>query len=250
MNKANKYFKRGLLIFILLTVSIIATLLFRDTVLFYIFVVTAIVLALGTLLVLMQTKKEIENLLDDVSRLRQRERANMDKNQVKTDNVFTEIFKIDESLARILPSQDTHFDNVNHFCEKVLQNIAKELGIVQGLVFVLDDIGQNFDVSGEYAYYSEERPRSFTLGETISGQVAKNQEMLNLKEIPEGYVTVLSGLGKSAPPHLLIAPVVYQENSIGVIELASFKPFGKNEEALAEKICETMAVRLNDLRTY
>ena len=73
--------------------------------------------------------------------------------------------------------------------------------------------------------------------------------MLNLKELPDGYVTILSGLGKSAPPHLLVAPVVYQDNSIGVVELASFKPFGKNEEELISRICEMMANRLNELRT-
>ena len=114
---------------------------------------------------------------------------------------------------------------------------------------MLNDDDQMFNISGEYAYFSEERPSSFPLGETISGQVAKNKQALNLKEMPKGYVTVLSGLGKSAPPHMLIAPVVYNDNSIGVIELASFKPFDENHESLVEKICELTANKLNELRS-
>ena len=254
MNKADKYFKRGLLIFILLTISILASLYFEHaglTALQFGCVIISIILSLGMLLVLLQTKKEIEALEEEVVSMRAREKAHMDKNQQKKDDCIlshTE-FKIDESLARIIPSEGTHFDNTNAYCETVLQNIAKELNIVQGLVFVLNDADQKFDISGEYAYFSEERPSSFPLGETISGQVAKNKQTLNLKELPQGYVTVLSGLGKSAPPHLIIAPIVHNDNSIGVIELASFKPFCENEEALVGRICESMAIRLNELRS-
>jgi putative methionine-R-sulfoxide reductase with GAF domain len=55
-------------------------------------------------------------------------------------------------------------------------------------------------------------------------------------------------LGKSAPQNLIIAPIVYNDSSIGVIELASFKQFDENEEALVRKMCELMANQLNELR--
>ena len=250
MNKANKYFKTALLIYIILTLSIFSTIAFRQSIILYVFVIIAIVLALGMLLVVIKAKKEIENFEEEVNRIREREKAQIERSQLKTDESrnVSHIFKIDEALAKIMPSQETQFDDINAFSEKVLQNIAKGMNIVQGLVFVLDETEQMFNISGEYAYYSEERPRSFPLGETISGQVAKNQVALNLKELPDGYVTILSGLGKGAPPHLLIAPIVLEGNSIGVIELASFTAFGENEEALVSRICEMMATRLNDLR--
>ena len=120
--------------------------------------------------------------------------------------------------------------------------------MVQGLVFVLSNIDQQFHISGEYAYFSEEQPRSFPLGETLSGQVAKSQKLLNVKELPEGYITVLSGLGKGNPRHLVIAPIICDGESIGVIELASFNPFGENEEALIRRVSELMANQLNELR--
>jgi len=254
MNKSNKFFKRGLLIFVLLSISILASLFFEQTgiaVLFFGCAVLSIVLSLGMLFILLQTKREIDKLEEDVVRLREREKASMEKNQQKTDDSslhFTE-FRVDESLARILPAEGAHFDAIGSYCEKMLQSIAKELEIVQGLYFVLNDADQMFSISGEYAYFSEERPRSFPLGETISGQVAKNKQALNLKELPKGYVTVLSGLGASAPPHMIIAPIVYNDNCIGVIELASFKAFDENAETLVGRLCESMAVKLNELRS-
>jgi putative methionine-R-sulfoxide reductase with GAF domain len=143
----------------------------------------------------------------------------------------------------------TDFDNIAAYLEKVLQNIAKEIGIVHGLVFVLNDADHLFHVSGEYAYYSEEKPQSFPLGETLPGQVAKNRRLLNIKELPDGYITILSGLGKSNPRHLIIAPFLLNGKSIGVMELSSFKPFGENEELLIRRICEMMAELLNELRS-
>jgi len=198
----------------------------------------------------MQTKKTIDTLDEEVNRFREREGARIRGNQQLTggNNQLSGILKIDEVLARIMPTDDIQINNVEVYTEKVLQNIAKELNIVQGLIYVFNESVQMFNISGQYAYYSEEQPKSFIMGETLSGQVAKNKETLNLKELPPGYITVLSGLGKSAPNNLIIAPIVHNENSIGVIELASFKSFGENEESLVSKICESIANRLNELR--
>jgi len=201
----------------------------------------------------MQTKKTLDSLEDEVQRLREREGARLRGNLLNTDENsnlnYAGVFKIDELLAEIMPATDAQFSNAEVYSEKILQNIAKGMNIVQGMVYVLNDSDQMFNISGQFAYYSEEQPKSFLMGETLSGQAAKNKETLNLKELPTGYITVLSGLGKSTPHNLIIAPIVYNDSSIGVLELASFKPFGENEELLVGKICEMMAIRLNELRS-
>ena len=191
---------------------------------------------------------------DDLHRLRERENSRITNKQTKDETQqYTEVFRIDEYLSRIMPAADTNFKDASSFTEKVLQNIAQELKIVQGMFFLLkktddeDDEGTFLPI-GQYAYFSEKQPRGFKLGESLSGQVAKNRQALNLKDLPEGYVTIISGLGKSAPRNLIIAPVVLEDNCIGVIEVASFKTFDENEEKLINRICESMANRLNELR--
>jgi len=239
----------------LLTISIfaIAYTAFADSnTLLYVSIIVSFILMLGLLFILMQTKKTIDALEDEALHLRERESARIRDNQKTTDDnnlQYSGVFKIDELLANIMPTDDVKFESAEKYSEKVLQNIAKGLNIVQGLIYVLNETEQIFNISGQYAFYSEEKPKSFPLGETLSGQVAKNKETLNLKELPAGYITVLSGLGKSTPHNLIIAPIVHNENSIGVIELASFKPFCDNEELLVAKICELMANRLNELRS-
>jgi len=250
MNRTNNYFTRGLWIFAFQVVCIVAAICIGLHFLILISIIISIILSLGLLILLLQANKELDTGVEELVRLKQREhdRLKQEKQTADENMQQMETFRIDEALVRILPAAETQFDSATAYGEKLLQNIARELGIVQGLVFALNDADQLFNVSGEYAYFSDDLPRSFPLGETLSGQVAKNQKLLNLKDIPEGYITVLSGLGKSAPRQLLIAPVVHEGKSIGVMELASFKPFGENEEALVREICKSMSNLLNELR--
>ena len=252
MNHTNKYFTQGLWVFALLVIGALASIYATQsnfTVLFFVCIILIIILSLGLLLLLLQANKAFEKDEEEIDRLRQREKIRLQKWQQATEiRQHQEVFNINEALARIMPAAGTDFDTVAAYTENLLQNIAKELQIVTGLVFVLNDDDQMFHISGQYAYFSEERPRSFPLDETLSGQVAKNRRLLNIKDLPEGYITVLSGLGKSTPHHLIIAPIVYNHKSIGIIELASFKPFGENEESLIQNVCESMAHLLNELR--
>ena len=255
MNPIKKNAVTGQLIFAFLTVSILATIFAAQAEVFvvmYICAIVDIILSLGLLILFLQVNKKTENYIQDINRLKQRENNYLKKKQRIIDEIrqHTDVFNVDEVFARIMPAAESDLRSVAAYSEQVLQNIAKEIEIVQGLVFVLDDKDQLFYMSGEYAFYSDERPRSFQLGETLSGQVAKNKKILNVKELPDKYITVLSGLGKSHPRHLIIVPIVYNNESIGIMELASFKPFDENEEALFQKVSESMANMLNELRNH
>ena len=254
MNRIDKNVIRGLWIFAFLIVNVLVTIYAvqgKLTVLFFICIVVTIILSLGMLYLVLQENKALEKSDEEILRLRQREKARLQRWQQVTEDGWQEqeVFKGDEMLARIIPAAGTDFESLADYTENVLQNIAKEMDVVQGLIFVLSDTDQMFHISGQYAYDSEEQPRSFPLGETLSGQVAKNRKMLNIKELPEGYLTVLSGLGKTTSCHLIIAPVVCNYKSIGIMELASFKPFSENEETLIRNVCESMSQLLNELRS-
>jgi len=256
MNRIDKNVTRALGVFAFLMISILATIYaaqVRFMILLYICIVVVIILSLGLLYLVLQENKALEKSDEEILRLRQREKARLQRwQQVNEDDEGRqqrEIFKNDEMLARILPAAGTDFEDLAEYTEDVLQNIAREMDIVQGLIFVLSDTDQMFHISGKYAYYSEEKPRSFPLGETLSGQVAKNRKMLNISELPEDYVTILSGLGKSDHCHMIIAPVVWNYKSIGIMELASFKPFSENQESLIRNVCDSMAQLLNELRS-
>jgi hypothetical protein len=114
-------------------------------------------------------------------------------------------------------------ENIEAFAESLLGLLSKEFEVVQGLYFNLEKKSGNFIKMADYAYYSDVPPREFMIGETISGQVAKNQKVMKITDIPEGYITVLSGLGSSSPSNLLIMPLINENETIGIVELAFFR---------------------------
>lgn len=152
---------------------------------------------------------------------------------VDKDENEEELLDVENYIKKILPKVDSKL-KLEKYTEKILSNIAKEFDIVQGLFFVKDREKDIYHITGKYAYFGDEEPESFTLGETLSGQVAKNKVALNLKDIPDNYITILSGLGSSSPNHLIIIPIVVGDKAIAIIELASFKDFKRNFSDLFE----------------
>ncbi len=123
-------------------------------------------------------------------------------------------------------------EGLQKYSEKVLVNISKQFSIMQGLFFLKDPQDKVYRKVGTYAYYSEEELREFTEDIGLSGQVAANKKLLNISNIPDKYITVLSGLGNSSPANLVIFPILKNNESIGIIELASFVKF----DSFAEEV--------------
>ena len=148
-----------------------------------------------------------------------------------SQEVRKEVVDYKKLLEKIIPITPT--DDIAKYGETLLANIAKTVEIVQGQLYLKDLQTEVFRFRAGYAFFSETTPPEYREGETLAGQVAKNQKLINIDNIPEGYITILSGLGKGSPKHLIIAPIISPDNkTIGIMELASFKPFGIEHEEL------------------
>jgi len=147
---------------------------------------------------------------------------------------------------KIIPDPGKQQD-LTKFTESLLSNIAREFDIVQGLFYVNRDQNDAFTIAGKFAYFGEQEPEGFHMGQGLPGQTAKNQRVLRLSKIPENYVTILSGLGSSSPNSLLFAPVVHEEKTIGLIEMAAFKNFDYSTEQLFNELSERLGKKLSEL---
>lgn len=110
----------------------------------------------------------------------------------------------------------------------LLNGISKQIEIITGMVYKLNDEEKVYKSVATYAYYSENKPKDFKSGEGLAGQVVKDNKAIFLSEIPENYIEVVSGLGQHSPNHLVIMPIYKNNQVIGVVELATFKSFGES----------------------
>ena len=94
---------------------------------------------------------------------------------------------------------------------------------------------------------SKKRDR-FALGEGLVGQAAVEAKPIVVEDVPKDYIKVKSGLGEARPRNIIVLPVVFEEQVLGVIELASLQAVSEINRAFLEQITETIGVVLNTIR--
>jgi hypothetical protein len=103
----------------------------------------------------------------------------------------------------------------------LLKNLARELEIMSG-IYYREQKGV-FTVEATYAMVSTTEPYTFKIGEGLSGQAAKNQQLMLLTRLPEGHLQVYSGLGKAPPAYLAIVPLVHKGKTFAVLECSGYR---------------------------
>jgi PAS domain S-box-containing protein len=69
-----------------------------------------------------------------------------------------------------------------------------------------------------------------------------------LKEVPQDYVSITSGLGGANPSSLLIVPLRVNDQIEGVLEIASFKEYKDHEIGFVEQVGEIIASTISNER--
>ncbi|MCM8570036.1 HAMP domain-containing protein [Gramella jeungdoensis] len=101
-------------------------------------------------------------------------------------------------------------------------------------------------MTGSYAFTRRKSLKTtFNFGEGLVGQAATEKEAIVLSGIPEDYISVSSGLGKTDPRHILVQPFLIDGEVKGVIEIGSFKAFNDNQLELVRSVGENIAITTN-----
>ncbi len=127
----------------------------------------------------------------------------------------------------------------------ILSNIIKYVDAAMGAIYVLNDSEKDdtyFEMITAVAYEREKLMRDKVRPEEgLVGRCAHEKLTIHLREIPENYVNVTSGLGESNPRSLILIPLKVNEQVLGVIELVSFNEFEDYHVEFLEKAGENVA---------
>ncbi|MDO9360627.1 MAG: response regulator [Polaromonas sp.] len=106
-----------------------------------------------------------------------------------------------------------------------LDFIARYLDVAVAALYVREDSGNLQRVAAHgFSKGGEDKPQAFYTAEGLVGQAALENRVLQLDDLPEGYLTVTSGLGQTAPRHVLIVPLSHDGQVNGVAELGLLRP--------------------------
>lgn len=157
-----------------------------------------------------------------------------------------------EGISKVSEITRLHQNEVKELSEKLLAFVVKYLGANQGGIFILseDENDPHLRMTGCYAYDKKRiLEQRIEIGSGMVGQAYLEGETVRLREVPQQYVNITSGLGEATPGYLLIVPLKFNEQVLGVIEVASFKELAEYQANFVEEIGEAIAAAVSMVRT-
>jgi signal transduction histidine kinase/CheY-like chemotaxis protein/CHASE3 domain sensor protein len=135
------------------------------------------------------------------------------------------------------------------FGQRLLSGLMPMLGGGAGGFYVFDKAHDH--VSRVATYGLPENSGSadpIRLGEGLVGQCALERRVVTLTSLPPDYFRIGSGLGDSPPTQTSALPAMSQDALLGVLEVASFRPFNSQEQALLDELLPVVGMSLDILQ--
>jgi signal transduction histidine kinase/HAMP domain-containing protein/CheY-like chemotaxis protein len=188
-----------------------------------------------------EAQGEVAELKDNINAmvqsLRETIRANQQQDWLKTN------------LAQIAGMMQGHRD-LAVVAELIMDELAPLVGAQHGTFFLSEaaDGDTQLRLMAGYGLRAEAAaPIQYRLGQSMIGQVAKSKRSIVVTNLPEGYVKISSGLGEAPPTNLAVVPILFEDQVLGVIELASFDSFSPVQTDFLEQLTETLGVNFNTI---
>ena len=89
---------------------------------------------------------------------------------------------------------------------------------------------------------------SFKVGEGLVGECARGLTVVTLTNLPANYLQISSGVGHAPPVRTTAFPVLSKDALLGVLEVASLRPFSEREQSLIAEVLPVVAMSLEILQ--
>ncbi|QKV81219.1 HAMP domain-containing protein [Amycolatopsis sp. Hca4] len=178
-----------------------------------------------------------DNINQMIANLKETTRTNREQDWLKTN------------LAQLSGRMQGHRDLAS-VAALILSELAPLVRAQQGAFFLARDDDRDGTVLECIAAYGLAQSRAglrFAMGESLIGQAAVDQRTVLVHNAPPEYALISSGLGSAAPVNLIVLPVLFQGEVLGVLELASVNEFSTVHQDLLEQLRHTIGVNVNTI---
>ena len=129
--------------------------------------------------------------------------------------------------------------------ERVLEFLAARVGARVGAVYLCEADGL-VRVAG-YAL-PPDAPATIGNGEGLLGQAAKDNRLLHVTQVPDGYLPVSSAAGRTKARELVLAPAAIDGAVFAVVELGFLHRVSAAERDLLERVSASLGVAVRSSR--
>lgn len=187
-----------------------------------------------------------------------------------TDAGNDELGRISKALNKMAESLETTFTDLNNkgwlqagtvklstamrgqrelkkLSANIMSTIVSYLQTPTGTLYIHEEAG-SFRLAGSHAALNA--PPQITSGEGVIGQAIESKQTTILRDLPSNYFEIGSSLGNTSPCSVLIVPLMYAHECIGIIELGFLRHPTELEITFLETNQEAMAIAINSALDY
>lgn len=190
-----------------------------------------------------QNKQQLQQVLNEVEQARAEDKRRewAIRGQARVSQIFRE------------------YQHSEQLFQQVIGSVANHLHAQQAALYIkqdarIDETQTPQEISLEliacYACPEDKlREKNISSNETLVGQCFYEGRSIHIKKLPPNYISkIQSGLGSSPPTSLLLVPIKRENQSEGVIEIASFHSLDEHKQEFLEQLAENLASSLANSR--
>jgi CheY-like chemotaxis protein/HAMP domain-containing protein len=194
-----------------------------------------------------EARGEVAELKDNINTMINNLRATTDRNQeqdwLKTNLAkFTSMLQGQRDLVTV--------------GKMLLSELSPLVEAQQGAIYQMERVepGEVGESAGPkllrlLAAYAQrpDQPEQIRLGAGLVGQAAAEKQRILLTDVPPNYTQIHSSLGTAPPRSILVLPVLFEGETMAVIELAALRPFTDTHLAFLDQLTQSIGVVLNTI---
>lgn len=139
---------------------------------------------------------------------------------------------------------------IDNLSKKVITFLAEFVDAKSGAIYLLNQDTGKLELEAAYAL---DRRRAqhhiIEIGDGILGQAAKEKQLITMDNIPADYLIINSSLGETPAKCIIAAPFMYEDNVMGIIELATYRSFNTAQTSFVKSCLENIAIVFNSVRS-
>jgi HAMP domain-containing protein/CheY-like chemotaxis protein/signal transduction histidine kinase len=191
-----------------------------------------------------EAQGEIDQLKENINQMISNLRTTTDRN--------AEQDWLNSNLARFSGLMQGQRD-LQEVSRLIMSELTPLVSANYGAFFLMEEAQDDEDVAyqlvASYGYKTRKKVANrFKVGESLVGQAALEKQSILITEPPADYIRVASGLGEASPRNIIVMPVLFEDQVMAVVELASFTPFTEVQRSFLEGLGETIGIVINTIQ--
>ncbi|WP_310551571.1 HAMP domain-containing protein [Paenibacillus glufosinatiresistens] len=179
-----------------------------------------------------------DNINEMIRNLKETTRINTEQDWLKTNLA---------KFSRLLQGQR----DLYAVSRMILSELAPLVSMQHGVLYINEPVNGEpvLKLFASYAYQNRKHlANEFRAGQGLVGQCLIEKQRILLTNVPHDYVVISSGLGEATPLNIILLPIIFEDQVLAILELATFRSYSDIDIAFLDQLTESIGIVINTMQ--